>query len=284
MSTLFTQTQFIETEGGRVAFEDTGGNGSIILAIPGMGDLRSEYRYLNPMMQQAGYRVITMDARGYGETTAKWSDYSARAVGRDAVAVLKKLGAGSATILGNSFAAGSALWAAQDAPEQVNGVVLLGPIVRDLEVSFVQKLALGIGFAGPWRVGFWTMYWDSLFPTKKPADHIEVKAAITRNLREPARMEALRAMINLSKADTAAILEKTKVPALIVMGTKDPDFKDAAAEAHTLARKLNAETMIVEGAGHYPHTEMAEQVTPRILSFVRSLAGSGSKATLRVVA
>jgi pimeloyl-ACP methyl ester carboxylesterase len=284
MSTLFTQTQFIETEGGRVAFEDTGGNGSIILAIPGMGDLRSEYRYLNPMMQQAGYRVITMDARGYGETTAKWSDYSARAVGRDAVAVLKKLGAGSATILGNSFAAGSALWAAQDAPEQVNGVVLLGPIVRDLEVSFVQKLALGIGFAGPWRVGFWTMYWDSLFPTKKPADHIEVKAAITRNLREPARMDALRAMINLSKADTAAILEKTKVPALIVMGTKDPDFKDAAAEAHTLARKLNAETMIVEGAGHYPHTEMAEQVTPRILSFVRSLAGSGSKATLRVVA
>jgi len=284
MSTLFTQTQFIETEGGRVAFEDTGGNGSIILAIPGMGDLRSEYRYLNPMMQQAGYRVITMDARGYGETTAKWSDYSARAVGRDAVAVLKKLGAGSATILGNSFAAGSALWAAQDAPEQVNGVVLLGPIVRDLEVSFVQKLALGIGFAGPWRVGFWTMYWDSLFPTKKTADHIEVKAAITRNLREPARMDALRAMINLSKADTAAILEKTKVPALIVMGTKDPDFKDAAAEAHTLARKLNAETMIVEGAGHYPHTEMAEQVTPRILSFVRSLAGSGSKATLRVVA
>ncbi|MDR7144813.1 alpha/beta hydrolase [Rhizobium sp. BE258] len=284
MSTLFTQTQFIETEGGRVAFEDTGGNGSIILAIPGMGDLRSEYRYLNPMMQQAGYRVITMDARGYGETTAKWSDYSARAVGRDAVAVLKKLGAGSATILGNSFAAGSALWAAQDAPEQVNGVVLLGPIVRDLEVSFVQKLALGIGFAGPWRVGFWTMYWDSLFPTKKPADHIEVKAAITRNLQEPARMDALRAMINLSKADTAAILEKTKVPALIVMGTKDPDFKDAAAEAHTLARKLNAETMIVEGAGHYPHTEMAEQVTPRILSFVRSLAGSGSKATLRVVA
>ncbi|WP_205909050.1 alpha/beta fold hydrolase [Neorhizobium lilium] len=138
--------------------------------------------------------------RGYGETTAKWSDYSARAVGRDAIAVLKHLGVGPATILGNSFAAGSALWAAQDAPEQVNGVVLLGPIVRDLEVSFVQKLALGVGFAGPWRVGFWTMYWDSLFPTKKPVDHAEVKAAITRNLREPGRMDALRAMIGLSKA------------------------------------------------------------------------------------
>ena len=238
-----------------------------------MGDLRSEYRYLRPALQQAGYRVITMDARGFGDTTATWSDYSARAVGRDAVAVLKHLGIGSATILGNSFAAGSALWAAQDAPEQVNGLVLLGPIVRDLKASLVQKLALSIGFAGPWRVGFWTMYWDSLFPTNKPADHAQVKAAIAKNLREPGRMDALRAMLSLSKADTVAILDTTVVPVLIVMGTKDPDFPDAAAEAHMLATKLKADTLIVEGAGHYPHAEMPEQVAPRILSFVSGLQG-----------
>ena len=141
-----TQTQFISADGGRIAFEDTGGNGPAILAIPGMGDLRSEYRFIRPALQQAGYRVITMDARGFGETSARWSDFSARAVGRDAVAVLKQLGAGPATILGNSFAAGSAVWAAQDAPEHVRGVVLLGPIVRDLHASLVQKLSLKIGF------------------------------------------------------------------------------------------------------------------------------------------
>src|SRR5215217_7774621 len=185
------QTQFITTEGGRIAFEDTGGNGPAILAIPGMGDLRSEYRLIRPTLQQAGYRVITMDARGFGETSARWADYSARAVGRDAVAVLNHLGVSSATIMGNSFAAGSALWAAQDAPAQVNGVVLLGPILRDLEASFVQKLSLKIGFAGPWKVGFWTMYWNTLFPTRKPKDHAEIKAAITQNLREAGRMDAL---------------------------------------------------------------------------------------------
>ena len=274
-----TQTQFIATEGGQVAFEDTGGNGPAILAIPGMGDLRSEYRCLTPALQQAGYRVITMDARGFGETSAKWSDYSARAVGRDAVAVLRHLSIGQATIMGNSFAAGSALWAAQDEPEQVNGVVLLGPIVRDLEPTLVQKLSLKIGFAGPWRVGFWTMYWDSLFPTKKPSDHAQVKAAITQNLRQPGRIDALLAMLALSKADTAAILDKTAVPALIVMGTKDPDFTDAVEEARMLAGKLKADTMIVNGAGHYPHTEMPDLVSPRILSFLGQLAGNGTKIT-----
>lgn len=279
MTITANQTQFITIEGGEIAFEDTGGNGPAVLAIPGMGDLRSEYRFLRPALQQAGYRVITMDARGYGETSARWSDYSARAVGRDAVAVLKHLGAGPATIMGNSFAAGSALWAAQDAPEQVNGVVLLGPILRDLEPTFVQKLSLKIGFAGPWRVGFWTMYWDTLFPTSKPADHAQVKAAITQNLREPGRMEALIAMLGLSKSDTAAILEKTKVPALIVMGTRDPDFTDAVEEARMLAGKLEAETMIVDGAGHYPHAELPDQVSPRILSFLGDLPGNGSSHT-----
>lgn len=272
-----TQTQFISTEGGRVAFEDTGGHGPAVLAIPGMGDLRSEYRLISPVLQQAGYRVITMDARGFGETSAKWSDFSARAVGRDAVAVLKHLGVGSATIMGNSFAAGSALWAAQDAPAAVNGVVLLGPILRDLDASFVQKLSMKIGFAGPWKVGFWTMYWNTLFPTKKPADHADVQAAITQNLREPGRMDALVAMLSLSKADTAAILEKTTVPALVVMGTKDPDFADAVEEARMLAGKLKAETIIVDGAGHYPHTEMVELVAPKLVAFLGRLKGNGTK-------
>lgn len=277
-STIMTSisTQFLSHEGGRIAFEDTGGNGPAILAIPGMGDLRSEYRLLTPALKQAGYRVITMDARGFGESSPHWSDFSARAVGRDAVAVLRHLGAGPATILGNSFAAGSGLWAAQDAPEQVNGVVLLGPILRDLDASFMQKLALRIGFAGPWRVGFWTFYWDSLFPTRKPADHAAVKAAITANLREPGRMDALQAMLSLSKADTAAILDTTTVPALVVMGTKDPDFTDAVEEARMLAGKLKAETMLVDGAGHYPHTEMPELVAPRILAFLEGLQKPGS--------
>jgi pimeloyl-ACP methyl ester carboxylesterase len=236
-----------------------------------MGDLRSEYRLLRPMLQRTGYRVVTMDVRGFGETSARWDDYSAHAVGRDALALLEHLNAGSAIILGNSFAAGSALWAAHDAPARVSGVVLLGPIVRDLKASWFANLALKIGFAGPWRVWFWATYWNSLFPTNKPADQDQIKAAIAKNLREPGRMVALQAMIGLSKADTAAIIPQGRVPTLVVMGTRDPDFPDAAAEARWLASELHAESLIIDGAGHYPHTEMPEQVAPKVLSFIEGL-------------
>jgi pimeloyl-ACP methyl ester carboxylesterase len=267
------ETRHLAVDGGQIAYDDTGGNGPLILAIRGMGDLRSEYRLLRPELQGAGYRVVTMDVRGFGETSARWADYSAHAVGRDALALIEHLKAGSAVILGNSFAAGSALWAAHDAPARVSGVVLLGPIVRDLKAPWFATLALKIGFAGPWRVWFWTTYWNSLFPARKSADQEQVKAALTQNLREPWRMAALQTMIGLSKADTAAILSQSRVPALVVMGTRDLDFPDAVAETRWLAAQLHAESLIVEGAGHYPHAEMPEQVAPKLLSFIARAHG-----------
>ena len=268
-----SDTRFLAVDGGRIAYDDTGGDGPLILAIPGMGDLRSEYRLLRPALEEAGCRVVTMDVRGFGATSARWDEYSARAVGRDALALIDHLAAPSAIILGNSFAAGSALWAAHDRPARVGGVVLLGPIVRDLQPSGFQRLALRIGFAGPWRVRFWTTYWTSLFPTRRPADHGLVRAALTRNLREPGRMAALSTMIGLSKADTASMLPASRVPALVVMGSRDPDFPDAAAEARWLAEQLHAQSLIIDGAGHYPHAEMPERVVPELLRFIARVSG-----------
>jgi len=270
---IASETRFLAVDGGQIAYDDTGGNGPLILAIPGMGDLRSEYRLLRPVLQRAGYRVVTMDVRGHGETSARWDDVSAHAVGRDALALIEHLKASAAVILGNSFAAGSALWAAHDAPARVSGVVLLGPILRDLKVPWFALLALKAGFAGPWRVWFWTTYWNSLFPTRKPADHDQIKAVLKQNLREPGRMAALQAMMGLSKADTASILSKSRVPALVVMGTRDPDFPDPTAEAHWLAAELHGESLMIDGAGHYPHTEMPERVAPKLLAFVAQAHG-----------
>ncbi|MBS1051565.1 alpha/beta fold hydrolase [Gluconobacter japonicus] len=270
---ITSETRFLQVDGGHIAYDDTGGDGPLILAIPGMGDLRSEYRLLRPILQNAGYRVVTMDVRGFGETSAQWSDYSAHAVGRDALALIEHLKAGHAVILGNSFASGSALWAAHHEPTQVSCVVLLGPIVRDLKMSWFAMLALQIGFAGPWRVWFWATYWNSLFPNRKPADQRQIQIAIMENLREPGRMAALRTMIGLSKADTAALISRSRIPALVVMGTRDPDFPDAEAEAQWLATQLHADSLIIAGAGHYPHTEMPERVAPELLLFIARIQG-----------
>lgn len=265
-------TQFLDHEGGRIAYDDTGGEGPLVVAIPGMGDLRSQYRLLRPALAQAGWRVVTLDVRGHGESSPQWADYSAQAIARDALALIHHLGAGPAVILGNSFAAGSALWAARMAPSMVRGAVLLGPFVRDGQPSWVARVAVRAGFAGPWRNWFWMTYWRSLFPARQPADHAQACAALATNLREPGRMDALTAMVGLSKASTEAMLASSRVPALVVMGTRDPDFPDASAEARWLAGVLNAPCVLVEGAGHYPHVEMPEVVAPQVIAFMQPLA------------
>lgn len=262
-------TQYLDVKGGRIAFDDTGGPGPLLIAVPGMGDLRGQYRYLRPLLKAAGYRVVTMDVRGLGESSAQWADYSAHAVGNDVLALMTHLGAQSAVVVGNSFAAGSALWAEHDAPGRIRGVILLAPIVRDQPQSAWIDAIVKAGFAGPWRVWFWTTYWNSLFPASKPADHEQYRAALSRNLHEPGRMAALEKMVWLSKSDTEAILGTRQVPTLIVMGTKDADFDNPRAEAQFLASQLNAELMIVEGAGHYPHIEMADAVAQRVIRFLQ---------------
>lgn len=73
-------------------------------------------------------------------------------------------------------------------------------------------------------------------------------------------------MVGLPKAETEAIVAGNRVPALVVTGTRDPDFPDATVEARWLGRGLGTEPLIVDGAGHYPHLEMPERVAPALLA------------------
>ena len=266
-------TQYVELPGGRLAYDDTGGSGPLVVAIPGMGDLRGEYRHLVPHLVAAGYRVVSMDIRGHGETSVAWNDYSARAVGQDAVALIDHLKAGRAIVLGTSFAAGSAAWAAHDAHDKISWLVFFGPIVRDLPAPWYQKAMISAGFAGPWRVDFWLTFWDSLFPTAKPVDHAQNRLALKRNLAQPGRMNALRTMIGLSKRDTEVMLGKSPKPTLVVMGTKDPDFPDPAREARWVAERTGSESRVVmvEGSGHYPQAEMPSIVAAKVLEFLEGV-------------
>ncbi len=257
---------------GVIGFDDTGGSGPLVIAVPGMGDLRREYRYLTAYLTAAGYRVITMDVRGHGASSPQWDDYSARAVGQDVLALMTHLGQTQAVLIGNSFSAGAALWAAHEAPDRVSGAVLIGPVLRDPPrgIPWYLRATLAIGLGGPWRVGFWLTYWASLFPTRKPADFAPYRKALGNNLREPGRMAALKAMVFLPKSETEAMLKETELPVFVVMGTRDADFPDPSAEAEWAADRLGAKLLLVQGAGHYPQTEMPDQVGPAVVSFLRN--------------
>jgi pimeloyl-ACP methyl ester carboxylesterase len=271
-------TQFLNVPDGKLAYDSTG-SGPLVIEIPGMGDVRAQYRFLTPQLVAAGYRVVSLDVRGHGESGIQWPDYSVAGIGQDLLALLHALEAGPAILIGNSMAAGAAIWAAVEAPELVKAMVLLDPAVRG-EVSAAYRLLLAALFARPWGPSAWIAYFKKLFPARKPADFDAYTAALQQNLKEPGRMEALYKMMITSKKASEARVPRVSAPTLVLMGTKDPDFKNPAAEAAWLAGKLKGSFEMIEAAGHYPHVEMPEIVGPRLLAFLKTLETEAGHAAI----
>jgi pimeloyl-ACP methyl ester carboxylesterase len=262
------ETKFFERPEGTIAYDDSQGDGELVVMWPGMGALRSEYRYLAPGLIDAGYRVVTADLRGHGESSVGWSEYTLPAVGGDILALIEHLEAGPAHVIGTSFSPGAAVWAAAERPEAVRSLILIGAFVRDAQPTFVQNLAQAVLMNGPWKVSAWGMFYKTLYPTQQPDDFDEYMAQLQANLREPGRFAALKGLGSAPKVASEGRLSQVKAPALVVMGTKDPDWPDPEAEARFIADALSAELLLIEGAGHYPQTEMPEQVTPAVRDFL----------------
>jgi pimeloyl-ACP methyl ester carboxylesterase len=259
-------------DGNRLAYDVEGPDGApLVLCTPGMGDTRKVYRFLAPRLVEAGYRVATMDLRGEGESSANWADYRSVTSGGDLVAMVRHLG-GSAVLLTNSYSAAASVVAAADAPELVAGLAMTGPWVRSPEPPGGLKglfMSAAIALAGR-MPAFWTAYYKSLYKGAKPADLSEYAKELGVTLREPGRMAALRGMMAGGHNDSAARLPDVRCPALVVMGTADPDFPDPAAEARWIAQQLaGSEVVLLPGCGHYPIAEAPDATAKAVLPFLQ---------------
>jgi len=256
---------------GRIAYEVTG-SGPLVVCLPGMGELRSVYRFTVPALVAAGFRVATMDLRGHGDSDATFSRYDDVAAGEDALALVERLG-GPAVLVGNSMGAGAAVWAAAEQPEAVSGLVLIGPFVRDVPMNPLLRLAFRVAMAGPWAPRVWTSYLPKLYPGRRPDDFAEHRAAVAASLRRPGHAKAFTSTTRTSHAPAEARLAEVQAPALVVMGQRDPDFADPAGEARLIAERLDAEVLLVPDAGHYPQAEYPELVNPALVGFTRRATG-----------
>ncbi|GGV32487.1 hydrolase [Kitasatospora herbaricolor] len=275
MSTTPLATRYLDVPGGRIAFDDTEhGSGAPVLLIPGMLDSRSAYRHLHPLLAGAGHRVITMDIRGFGESSIEWDDYTPAAIAQDALALLDHLGIERAVLVGSSYTGASVVKVAGDAPDRVAGIALLDAFVENLPpTAFQRGLVKVLGTAVIQFPAFWGMYQKLAFPTAKPADFAEYRAELVASLRTPGRKTATRGYV---RGDSAPVGWSAAVtcPALVVMGSKDPDFPKPEVVADRQAAALNARKVMIEGAGHYPMAEFPQATADALVPFLASLTES----------
>lgn len=251
---------------GTLAFDDSEGTGELVILLPGAGDIRSEYRFLAPKLIAAGYRMVSLDLRGHGDSSADFSDYGVSATASDILALIDSLDAGTAIVIGTSFSPAAALWAAAEAPEKIKKLVLISAHITDS--SAFQNLLLDTLLRGPWKARLWEMFYKGWYPSQKPADIEDYSQKLRASMSHPQKARAARETLTASRAGLDARLAKVKTPSLVIMGGKDNHFKDPEEEAKFIASKVSGHVKIIEGAGHYPHAEMPDKVAPLILNFL----------------
>ncbi len=259
-------TAYLPRPEGRIAYDLTG-DGPLVVCLPGMGELRSSYRHTRPALAQAGYQVATMDLRGHGDSDTTFTAYDDVAAGTDALALIQHLGQ-PAVLIGNSMSAGAAAWAAAEEPDLVAGLVLIGPFVRNVPMNPLLGLVFRLAMSGPWARRIWVSYLPKLSPGQRQNDYDRHLDAISASLARPGRSAAFTATTRTSHAPAEARLDEVHVPTLVIMGTRDPDFPDPAAEAQHVADHLRGEVLLVDGAGHYPHADDPDAVNPQLISFL----------------
>lgn len=263
-------TSYLSVDGGRIAYE-VSGTGPLAVCVPGMGDVREVYRHTVPALVAAGYRVAAFDLRGHGESGTTFAAFDDPAAARDLLALIGHLG-GPAVVLGSSMGSAAAVLAAAERPAAITGFVLLGPFVRTGAGGFVMLMAK-LALMKPWGPAFWRSYYKKFYPGRPPADLADHIARIGRSLARPGAWKAFQRTAFAGHDESAAAVGRVRgVPTLVVMGEKDPDWKDPAGEARWIAGALNGELLLVPDAGHYPMAEYPEIVNPAIVSFVDRVA------------
>lgn len=265
-----SSSQYLARPEGRVAF-DLQGDGPLLVLVPGMGELRSSYRFLTPALVAAGYSVATTDLRGHGDSDATFTAFGDVETAGDIAALIAHLG-GSAVIVGNSLAAGAAVIVAAEHPAAVDGLVLVGPFVRNPPSNVLTRALFHTMMSPVWIAAVWRSYLPTLYAGRKPDDFDDYRKAVVASLKRTAYAKAFSQTTRQTTHDPAeASLGAVTAPALVIMGELDPDFKDPVAEAHFIGDALHAEIVMVAEAGHYPQAQQPDVTAAAVLGFLESV-------------
>jgi pimeloyl-ACP methyl ester carboxylesterase len=170
-------------------------------------------------------------------------------------------------------------------PELISGIVEINPFTKPQKLDLGSVLRIrryrkglfllaGAGMFG--SLGMWMRYLDLAYPAK-PADYADYMAALRAKLREPGRMAEFRKTGKSTPADAGAQLPNITRPALVIMGTLDPDFANPKAEGDAIVAAMPAglgAVAMIDGAGHYPHAQSPAEVAALVIPFLKEHAGA----------
>ncbi len=257
---------YVEVNGQRVFYEDSGGAGPAVLFSHGF---LMDHTMFDPQVEALApaLRCIRWDARGFGATQEDGAPFTYWDSAADAVALLDHLGVDSAAWVGMSQGGYLSLRAALAHPDRVRALVLIDTAAdRDDEATIAGYREL----LATWAQGTQAERQEVagivgaiiLGDERLAAEWIPTWLA-----EDPQRMVAPAEAL-LGRDDVSPRLTEIEAPALVIHGTQDQAVGLARGEALCAGLPDCRALVRVEGAAHAANLTHPETVNPALVSFL----------------
>jgi 3-oxoadipate enol-lactonase len=236
-------------------------DGSALLFINSLGADLSMWEPQLPAVA-GDYRVIRYDARGHGRSPVPPGRYALADLGRDALALLDRLGVARAHVCGLSLGGMTAMWLAANAPERIDRLVLcctsarLGPAQQWSQRAETVR-ARGTGAVADVVVSRWV---TPGYAAAHPDEVATLRAMVAGT---PAEGYA-GACAAIEDMDLRADLGRIVAPTLVIAGADDaatPPSHGAAIAAAVPGARLT----VVRDAAHLATWQQAQVMNRLIL-------------------
>ncbi|HEX4490483.1 MAG TPA: alpha/beta hydrolase [Acidimicrobiia bacterium] len=265
MSTAEWRRARIEHDGEVLYYEVTGApDARTVVLTHGAGGTHASWFQQVPALAAAGYRVVTWDSRGFGNSTCTNGTLGADGAAADITRILDEIGVDRVDLVGQSMGGWwvSAFTIAH--PDRVHTLTLANTIgglyTRELHDHFrhvTQTLP-----AGPPTIGSHAAVSTSLV-ARDPA--LAFLYQQLDSFHEPPLIAVARALTGWEV--THEQMNATGVPVLVITSPEDQLFP--AGLVRDGARRLrDARVVEIDGAGHSSYFERATEFNAALLAFL----------------
>jgi len=268
---------FVEANGVNLYYEFTGPeDGPVVIQFGGGLFGRHNFGMVNDGMRANGFRLLSFDARGYGQSSCPREPYSIEGWADDGAALVRALGLKKVLVHGTSMGGMIAIAFTAKYPELT--------IATCSDVAFAKPDLYRRTAFRIWRRMTESMAWDDF------SDHVTTQAVGAKFMESPEGegcFEMIRSIVMLNDPDTVRqaclametmdltpLVKKIKRPMLMTNGTHDvlspPDMGPSGLAARKMV-KMNKNISLVEfpDIGHADLLECPQDAIRIVTAFFK---------------
>lgn len=258
--------------------DDTGGTGWPVVLIHGWPLSGDSWSAQVPALQQAGYRVVTYDRRGFRRSDKKARGYDYDTLAEDLEGVLNSLDLTNVTLVGFSMGGGEvARYVTEFGEARLHSVVFAsaippfmlksddnpdGPLTQTQAAKMTKDLTTD-------EDSFYEQFTTQFFSANGVLQVTETqRQEALRMCHQADKKAALKAMASFGTTDFRDELPAITVPTLVLHGDSDAVVPFEGSGARTHASIRHSELAILAGAPHGCNVTHADGFNAALLSFL----------------